>query len=169
MSRRPADKANAPLLVAQMTQIQEADTKRAALRKEVEQLSAAVDQLRGAIAEFGPIEEQQQELERAIAAAREQRDMLAKRYEMARLTGSLGRYEEPERIKVIDAPQDPDRSGHAAGGFLFVIGGLVGGVLMGAGLATVFEVLDPRLRRVKDFEEASGLPVLAFVPRIEPA
>jgi hypothetical protein len=33
------------------------------------------------------------------------------------------------------------------------------------GLATAFEVLDPRLRRIKDFEEAAGLPVIAFVPR----
>ncbi len=162
------DKVNAPLLVEQMTQIQEADTKRAALHTEVEQLTAAVEQLRGAIAEFAPIEQQQQELERSIASAREQHDMLAKRYEMARLTGSLGRYEEPERVKIIDMPQEP--SGPVTPpAILFVIGGLVGGLALGAGLATVFDVLDPRLRRVKDFEDASGLPVLAFVPRIGPA
>ena len=162
------DKTNQPLLVAQMTQVQEADTKRAALHKEVEQLSAAVDQLRGAIAEFAPIEQQEQQLEGAITTAREQHDMLAKRYEMARLTGSLGRDEEPERIKIIDAPQEPTTP-VTPGGILFVIGGLVGGIALGAGLATVFEVLDPRLRRSKAFEEASGLPVLAFLPKIEPA
>ncbi len=162
------DKGNAaPLLVGQMREVQEADTKRAALRTEVEQLSAGVERLRAANADFAPIERQQQELERAIATARDQHDGLARRYEMARLTSSLGRYDEPERVKIIDAPQDPTGP-VTPPRILFVIGGLVGGVALGAGLATVFEVLDPRLRRVQDFEDASGLPVLAFIPRIEP-
>ena len=43
---------------------------------------------------------------------------------------------------------------------------MFGGIALGAGLATVFEVLDPRLRRAEDFEAASGLPVIAFVPRV---
>ena len=160
------EKGNAPLLVVQMTQIQEADTKRAALRKEVEQLTKGVEELRTAIAQFAPIEQEQQQLEHAIASAREMHDMLAKRYEMARLTGSLGRFEAPERIKIIDAPQDPTAP-VTPGSLLFVLGELVGGIVLGAGLAIVFEVLDPRLRRAKDFEEAAGLPVIAFVPRIQ--
>ena len=139
------DKVNTPLLVEQMKQIQEADTKRTALSKEVEELQIQVDQLRGAIAEFGPIEQQQQELERGIASAREQHDMLAKRYQVARLAGSLGRDQGMEWVKIIDAPGDPTAP-VTPPGILFVIGGLIGGVVFGAGLATVFEVLDPRLR-----------------------
>ncbi|RBP16109.1 polysaccharide chain length determinant protein (PEP-CTERM system associated) [Roseiarcus fermentans] len=162
------DRVNAPLLLEQMKAIQEADTRRAALRREVEELQASVEQLRGSITEFGPIEQQQEELERGVASAREQHDMLAKRYDIARLAGSLSRDQGQEWVKIIDAPADPTAP-VTPPGILFVIGGLVGGVVFGAGLATVFEVLDPRLRRVKDFEEASGLPVLAFVPRIEPA
>ena len=159
------DNASAPMLVAQMTQIQEADAKRAALRKEVEQLTKSVDDLQASISQFAPIEQQQQELERAISSAREMHDMLSKRYEMARLTGSLGRFEAPERIKIIDAPQDPTGP-VTPGGLFFVLGGLIGGIALGAGLATVFEVLDPRLRRTDDFEAASGLPVISFVPRL---
>jgi len=160
-----ADTNSSPLLVAQMTQIQEADGKRAALRKEVEQLSKSVEQLRGAMAEFGPIEKQQQDLERAISSAREVHDMLAKRYETARLTGSLGRYESPEHIKIIDAPQTPT-SPITPGRLLFVIGGLLGGILMGIGLAVVFEVLDPRLRRPEEFEDVAGVTMLAFLPKL---
>jgi len=159
------DKTNAPLLVAQMTQILEADGRRAALKKEVEQLAQGVDRLRGAMADFAPIEKQQQQLERTITSAREMHDMLAKRYEMARLTGSLGRYEAPERIKIIDAPRDPSAP-VTPGAFLFVIGGLLGGLILGAGLAATFEILDPRLRRKRDFEQASGLPVLAILPAL---
>ena len=51
--------------------------------------------------------------------------------EMARLTGSLGRYESPERIKVIDSPQEPT-SPVTPGRVIFVIAGLVGGIILGA-------------------------------------
>jgi polysaccharide chain length determinant protein (PEP-CTERM system associated) len=162
------DSVSAPLLVGQMKEVQEADTRRTALRTELEQLSAGVEKLRAANAAFAPIERQQQELERAIATARDQHDALARRYEMARLTSSLGRFDEPERVKIIDAPQDPTGP-VTPPRILFVIGGLVGGVALGVGLAAVFEVLDPRLRRVQDFEDAAALPVLAVIPRIEQA
>jgi polysaccharide chain length determinant protein (PEP-CTERM system associated) len=165
----PSDnKDTAPLLVQQMTQLQEADTKRAALHKEVEELSAAVDRLRSDIAEFGPIEQQGQELEHAITSSQEQHDQLAKRYDIARLAGAFGRHEEQEWVKVIDAPQDPTGT-VTPPRILFPIGGLFAGFAFGIGLAVAFEVLDPRLRLVKDFERASQLPVLAFVPRLESA
>jgi capsular polysaccharide biosynthesis protein len=83
---------------------------------------------------------------------------------MARLTGSLGRYESPERIKVIDSPQEPT-SPVTPGRMIFVLAGLVGGIILGAGLAVAFEVLDPKLRRRDDVETASGLPVIAFIPK----
>jgi hypothetical protein len=55
------------------------------------------------------------------------------------------------------------------GSLLFVLGGLVGGIVLGAGLTIVFEVLDPRLRRAKDFEEAAGLPVIGgFRREVQP-
>lgn len=158
------DRNNAPLLVAQMTQILEADGHRAALKNEVEQFAQSVERLRAAMAEFAPIEQQQQ-LERTIASAREMHDMLAKRFEMARLTGSLGHYEEPERIKIIDLPQDP-RAPVTPGALLYMIGGLFGGLILGAGLTATFEILDPRLRRKRDFEQACVLPVLAVLPAL---
>jgi len=160
------EKAAAPLLVSQMQRVQEAESKRDALRKDVEQLKQGIEELRGSIAEFAPIEEQQQRLERAITAAREMHDMLSKRYEMARLTGSLGRFEAPDRIKIIDAPQDPSAP-VTPGGILFVLGGLVGGIILGIGLAAMFEILDPRPRRLIDIQEAFGLPVIAFLPRAD--
>jgi len=158
------DKKDAPLLVSQMQRVQEAEAKRNALRNDVGQLEKAIAEVRGSIAGFAPIEQRQQQLERAIASAREMRDMLAKRYDMARLTGALGRFEAPDRIKIIDPPQDPSAP-VTPGGLLFILGGLIGGIVLGAGLATVFEVLDPRLRRASDIQAAFGLPVIAFVPR----
>ncbi|MGA8169939.1 MAG: hypothetical protein WB816_03770 [Methylocystis sp.] len=158
------DKNAAPLLSSQMQRIQEAESKRNALRQDVEQLKKAIDDIRGAISTFAPIEQRQQQLERAITATREMYDMLAKRYEMARLTGSLGRYEAPERIKIIDAAQDPTVA-VTPGKIIFVLAGFIGGVIIGIGLAVSFEFIDPRLRRLDAIEEALGLPIIAFVPR----
>jgi polysaccharide chain length determinant protein (PEP-CTERM system associated) len=158
------DQKSAPLLLSQMQRLQEAEGKRSTLRNEVEQLKKAIDEIRGSISTFAPIEQELQKLERAVTAAREMHDLLAKRYEMARLTGSLGRYESPERIKVIDSPQEPT-SPVTPGRVIFVLAGLVGGIILGAGLAVAFEVLDPKLRRRDDVETASGLPVIAFIPK----
>jgi uncharacterized protein involved in exopolysaccharide biosynthesis len=158
------DQKSAPLLLSQMQRLQEAEGKRSTLRNEVEQLKKAIDEIRGSISTFAPIEQELQKLERAVTAAREMHDLLAKRYEMARLTGSLGRYESPERIKVIDSPQEPT-SPVTPGRIIFVLAGLVGGIILGAGLGVAFEVLDPKLRRRDDVEIASGLPVIAFIPK----
>ncbi len=117
---------------------------------------------------FGLIEQQGQELEHAITSAQEQHDQLAKRYDTARLASAFGRHEQQERVKVIDAPQDPTGP-ITPPRILFPIGGLFAGLAFCVGLAVAFEVLDPRLRGVKDFEQASQLPVPAFVPRIETA
>jgi uncharacterized protein involved in exopolysaccharide biosynthesis len=158
------EQKTAPLLLSQMQRLQEAEGRRSTLHNEVEQLKRGVDELRDGISTFAPIEQQLQKLERAVAAAREMHDLLAKRYEMARLTGSLGRYESPERIKVIDAPQEPTTP-VTPGRVIFMLAGLVGGLVLGAGLAVAFEILDPRLRRQDDLEATSGLPVIALVPK----
>jgi polysaccharide chain length determinant protein (PEP-CTERM system associated) len=158
--------AMAPLLSSQMQRVQEAESRRSALRKDVEQLKAGISDLRSAIATFAPIEQRQQQLERAVAGAREMHDLLAKRYEMARLTGSLGSYEAPEQIKIIDPPQDPTEP-TTPSGFIFALAGLVGGLALGAGLVVSFEVLDPRLRSPDSIGNAACLPIVAFVSRVK--
>ena len=83
---------------------------------------------------------------------------------MARLTGSLGRLRRRNASRSstrprIRLPPNPEAS--------CLCSGDCRRDRVGAGLAIVFDVLDPRLRRAKDFEEAAGLPVIAFVPRIQ--
>ncbi|OYY60759.1 MAG: hypothetical protein B7Y61_23080, partial [Rhizobiales bacterium 35-66-30] len=89
---------SAPLLVSQLQRLQEAQARRVTLAKEVEQIKEVIATLQRDIAAFGPIDRQQQQLEREVGMARDNYDALAKRYEMARVTGALGVFEAPERV-----------------------------------------------------------------------
>lgn len=157
----------APLLVSQLQKLQEAQAKRVGLEKEVEQLKAASVMLQRDIAAFGPIEQQQQRLERAVTTARENYDSLAKRYEMARVTGALGQFEAPERVKTLEPPASPATK-VTPGYFLYILAGIMAGFALGGALAGAAELLDNRLRRPQDFARVLGVPVIARIPRIDP-
>jgi uncharacterized protein involved in exopolysaccharide biosynthesis len=161
------DRTTTPLLVTQMQTLQEAQSRRASLRQDVEQLRKAVDESEAAMTEFVPIEQRQQHLERRMTVARETYDALAKRYEMARVTGALGRFEAPERIKIIEATGDPSAPSSPPRS-VFVLAALVGGLLLGIALTAVSELIDPTMRHASDFAAAAGVPVLARLRRIAP-
>ncbi|MEW6125215.1 MAG: hypothetical protein AB1698_21630 [Pseudomonadota bacterium] len=157
----------APLLVSQLQKLQEAQAKKVGLEKEVEQLKAASVMLQRDIASFGPIEAQQQSLDRAVKTARDNYDTLAKRYEMARVTGALGQFEAPERVKTLEPPANPATK-VTPGYFLYVLAGIAAGLALGGALAGAAELLDNRLRRPQDFARVLGVPIIARIPRIEP-
>ncbi len=161
------DRTTTPLLVTQMQTLQEAQSRRASLRQDVEQLRKAVNEGEAAMTEFVPIEQRQQHLERRMTVARETYDALAKRYEMARVTGALGRFEAPERIKIIEAAGDPSAPSSPPRS-VFVLAALAGGLLLGIALTAVSELIDPTLRHASDFAAAASVPVLARLRRIAP-
>ncbi|MFH1555639.1 MAG: hypothetical protein ABII76_12375, partial [Pseudomonadota bacterium] len=159
---------SAPLLVSQLQRLQEAQARRVTLAKEVEQIKEVIATLQRDIAAFGPIDRQQQQLEREVGMARENYDALAKRYEMARVTGALGVFEAPERVKVLEDPDSPARK-ITPGYIVYILAGIVAGIALGAGLAGMAEFLDTRLRKPGDFARIFGVPVIARIPRIEPS
>jgi len=161
----PISEKAAPLLISQMTKLQEAQSRPAALRQEIQQIEKAVEDLQLAVAGYGDIDREQQSLNRAVMSAREVHDQLAKRYEMARVTGSLGRFEAPERIKLIDPPTEPTTP-TTPPAILFLVFGIVGGLILGIGLATVAETLDGSLRRRDQVEKLMGVAMLSRIPAI---
>jgi polysaccharide chain length determinant protein (PEP-CTERM system associated) len=152
------------LLVSQMVRLQEMQGKRIVLKQDVEQLRKTLGDLQHTMTQFAPIEQEQQRHERAIASSRETFETLQKRFEMARVTGALGRFEAPERIKMIDPPSEPTAP-IGAGAMLFMLAGLVAGLGMGGGLAFIAELLDQRIRLNSVFTYITGVPVVARVPR----
>jgi uncharacterized protein involved in exopolysaccharide biosynthesis len=149
--------------MSQVQRLQDAQARRVTIENDVLELRRMIADLQRTIGTFAPIEQEQQQLEREIAAARDMYDSLLKRSEMARVTGALGRFEAPERIKIIDPPSAPTVP-VGPGLLIFLLGGLVGGIVLGLGLAALTEFADQRLRSEEDFARESGLPVLGRVP-----
>lgn len=158
------DRNAPPLLVTQMQNLQEAQSRRTALTQDVEQLRRSMADLQAGMAASGSIEQELQQLERALVQAREAHDALAKRYELARVTGALGTFEAPERIKVADATGDPSQPASPPR-ILFVLGGLVAGLALGCALTFLAEMFDPVVRHAAEFARIFGAPLLGRLPR----
>jgi uncharacterized protein involved in exopolysaccharide biosynthesis len=103
-------------------------------------------------------------LERDVAVKAELVQTLRRRYEQARVTADLAQQQAPERIKVIDRPMEPSAPTRPMP-MLFAIAGLLGGIVLGAGLAALLEIADTSVRRIRDLERLTGVPVLARLPR----
>jgi uncharacterized protein involved in exopolysaccharide biosynthesis len=162
----PGKAAPAPLLLGQLVRFQEAQSKRVALQKEVDQLKQLDSELKRDIAEFGPIDEQMQSLERSVKIARENYDELAKRYEMSRVSGALATFEAPDRIQILQKPAEPAPRVQPKY-LLFVLAGTVAAMALGAGFVASAELLDPRMRRGADFARVVDAPVIVRIPRID--
>lgn len=160
------DQGQSPFLVSQMLRLQDAQERKIALEKEVEQIRIKITELNNSITRFGPIERKMQALERNIRIAQELYEKLVERYEMARVTGALGRFEAPERVKIIDAPADP-LGPDTPGRIIFIIGGILGGIMMGAGLAALTELLDPTVRSGRELAYQTELPLLSRLSYID--
>lgn len=164
MASNDEGKPQTTLLMSQLQRLQDAQAKRVTIEKDVEELRRMIVELQRTIGTFAHIEQEQQHLERAIAAAREMHDSLLKRNEMARVTGALGQFEAPERIKIIDPPSAPSLP-VGPGMLIFLLAGLVGGIAVGIGMAAVTEFADQRLRHAEDFAFDTDIPVLGRLPK----
>jgi polysaccharide chain length determinant protein (PEP-CTERM system associated) len=151
-----------PLLVSQLAQLQEAESSRQSLTREIESLKAVVADLEQKVSSYGEVDRQQQTLERDVQMQRELYDSLVKRFETARLTVDLGRFELPEQIKLIERPGVPVTVSPPL--LVFAIAGLFAALFAGAGLAVIAELLDRSLHTVGAFEKLLRQPVVAIAP-----
>ena len=146
------------LLVSQLEMLQAQKTRYTGLKEEVSRLKEMVGELQGKTAEFGRHERSLIKLERDLEVKRKLYQDLLHRYEMARVPS-----EQAKRVKIIDQPFTPTAPSNLPL-ILFVIGGLFGGIFLGAGMATFAELLDNSIRRRDQLERLSGAPVLSRIP-----
>ena len=152
-----------PLLVSQVAALEVARTRLEQVRSEMTNLQRAVAELAAAVEASGEVERELDKRQRAVAETQELVQGLRKRFEMAKVTGELSRFQAPERIKVIDLPTVPTRPTKPLG-LLFVLGGLVGGLGLGIGLAVLLEMADTSVRRIRQMEALTGVRVLGRIP-----
>lgn len=153
------------LLVTQLADLQTADAEREQLAREVANIKGEIASLEKVVAAQSGHERRMTELSRDLAVKRDVYEALLKRAEMARVTVELNRFEDPQRINIIDQPFTPSGPSTPPP-LLFAIIGIVAGIALGAGLAVVSEIADTTLRRANEIETLTGLQVLARIPLV---
>jgi len=159
------DKNQNLLLVSQLQELQLADSHVEKIREEINSIEKQNRILKTSLAGTGEMERQLLELERDLTVQRDLYSDLLYRYEKAKITGALGRFEQPERIKIIDEPYQPSSPTNSPLS-MFLLAGIIGGLLLGGGLALFAELADTSIRARYQLELITSTPIITRLPRI---
>jgi polysaccharide chain length determinant protein (PEP-CTERM system associated) len=151
------------LLISQLERLQQADDQIQRLSKEVTSLVLEIRKLEKQVNGYGQHERRLNQLKRDIQVRLKIFQNLAERHELARVTGSLGKTEESERVKLIDPPFEPLAPNNMPL-VMFVLAGLFSGVGLGIGLAVIAELLDTSIRRQNTLSQMLNTQILARIP-----
>lgn len=153
------------LLISQLERLQEGEVRVSNLEKQVENLDGELVKLQSKVTGFGVHEQRLAELSREAKVKRKIYQDLAERHQLARVTGSLGKAEEKERVKLIDPAFTPIAPTNLPI-ILFVVLGLIGGIVLGSALAVITEILDLTIRTRRQMEKLCDIKVLTRIPRL---
>lgn len=92
-------------------------------------------------------------------------DLLKKRNE-SQMATELERRQQGEQFRVLDPPSLPERPSFPKPS-LFGLGGLGAGLVLGLGMALIFELWNKSIWTKEDIEFYLGAPTLALIPSIE--
>jgi polysaccharide chain length determinant protein (PEP-CTERM system associated) len=152
-----------PLLVDQMKSFQSLSREIDALQNEVTFLDKEYAELEVVVKGYGEHDKIITELSREIDINQKIYSDLAERYQMAKVTGALGKFEETERIKMIDPPFSPTKPSNLPLPLYFLVGAFAG-IFLGTGLAMFAEIIDTRIYTKDRLEELTKITVLSRVP-----
>nr|WP_294564767.1 hypothetical protein [uncultured Rhodopila sp.] len=158
VARKEGD-GSQPLLVSQVAMLEAARTRLQEMQSETENLRRSIAELSASVEASGDVEREFDKRQRSVTETLDLVQSLQKRFDMAKVTGELSRFQAPERIKVIDKPAVPTKPMKPLT-VLFAVGGLAGGLFLGAGLAVLVELSDTTVRRIRQMEKLTGVPVL---------
>jgi len=114
------------------------------------------------------IEQQYKELTRDYQTALDFYNDLLKKRDQSAMATDLEHQQQGEQFRILDPANLPDKPTFP-NRRLFALGGFVGGMALGFGLAFLIEVRDTSLKTESDVEFALRIPVLAMVPAIKSA
>lgn len=146
---------------------------------EYKALSAEIASLRGTAAElrkqsgqtldsvksFAATERGLKELMRDYEVKQNIYTTLLTRYEDAKVTRALSMYDEQKQVWLIEEPREPTQPvGFPV--WLMAVAGLFGGAFFGVSAAILLDFTSGALLSPEELEEATGVPVVAVMPRL---
>lgn len=161
-----AQNVSSPLLVSQLQEIQKSRALEQGLEQEIISLTKQMTEMERQVKSFSSIERELTELERELDTKQNLYNEFLKRYEMAKITGALGKFEEENRIKIIDEPFTPVWPSNIPS-IVFILAGLIGGILFGSGMAVIVEVMDTSVRRIDQLQFYTQAPLLSRIPKFK--
>jgi uncharacterized protein involved in exopolysaccharide biosynthesis len=136
---------------AELIKLQGAEARYLSLQSEVARLTESANRMQRKVDEYAPIERELRAMEAEVQLAREGFQNYASRYSpppaSMRAPGILNA---PERIKLIDAPRDPEFPLRSA--FMIAMASAVASILAALGLVFLAELLDSKVRRSDELE-----------------
>lgn len=154
------------LLVTQLVALQEAKNNVMQIERELEMLMVQIKDLSGRLSSTSGVEKELKKLERDHEVKQLlYREMLS-RYEMAKITGKLVRYEGPDKVKTIERAFSPTSAINTPLIVILFIGiGL--GVLAGGASIFLSFLCDSSIQDIDSIEKTTGLKVISVMPIIE--
>lgn len=154
-----------PILISQLSNLLAAKRKSDGLDDNISRLKSLIHNLNKNVNSFGDKENQLIRLQRDLKVKRDIYEELLQRYEMAKITGSLGQFEQAKRVKIIDRPFTPTAPNNIHY-IVFFIAGIFGGLFLGCGFAVVLELCDTTVRYRSTLENITQVPVISRIPYI---
>lgn len=157
------ESGEAPLLVEQLKQLQTVENEIQGLEEEVKALEAEFESNNLKVRNYGEHEKKITNLDRDIIVKRKIYEDLASRHQLAEVTGALGKFEESDRVKMIDPPFEPTKPSNYPL-ILYIIAGVFAGGFLGCGLGAVLEVADTRIYTIDKLSRILDAPIIGRVP-----
>lgn len=158
-----SDSGEAPLLVEQLKQLQIVENEIQGLEEEVLALEAEFQANNARVRNFGEHEKEITNLKRDIVVKRKIYEDLASRHQLAQVTGALGKFEESDRVKMIDPPFEPTKPSNLPL-IVYAIAGMIAGGFLGVSLGTVMAIADTRIYSAEKMVAIFGAPVIGRIP-----
>jgi uncharacterized protein involved in exopolysaccharide biosynthesis len=136
------------------------------LSKRQTQIQNRINTLQGKLQSTPAVEQEYKELTRNHQTALEFYNDLLRKQDQSEIAGDLNHQQEGEHFNVLDPPSLPLEPSFPKPLF-FAGGGLVAGLLLGAGIIYLLAALDKAMHTILDVEYCLKLPVLAALPVLD--
>jgi len=160
------DGAESPVLVKTRAELKTVESELQSAHRQADKYTAMVKSIEQRLSDTPTAEQQYRKLvrdhENLLVKYREIRD----KQSTARVAESLEEERKGERFSLIEPPQLPEEPIKPNRPVILVLG-LMASLMGGLGTVVTREMVDDKVRRARAVVSATGVPVLAIIPRIE--